>query len=74
MLEYNALGLSPLILPTGTVGVVLDTEEEGGVIGRREERQVVSWAVEYSAWTFFAAVFKRLLVTPGVGAGKDDVT
>ena len=63
--EYQSLGLSPLILPRGTVGVVIEEEET-----ESNERQLVGWNVKYSGWDLFAVLLNRLMTTPGIGVGK----
>ena len=60
--ECFSVGLSPLVIPPGTVGVVSSAGEGVG--------QVVSWCYEYSAWNLFAAMATTLLHTPGVGVGE----
>ena len=63
--EYRSLGLPPLVLEKGTVGVVI----EDGTSSNGTEVQVVSWRVVYSGWDLFAALVQRLLSTPGIGVG-----
>ena len=63
--EYQSLGLSPLILPRGTVGVVIEEEET-----ENNERQLVCWNVKYSGWDLFGVLLNRLMTTPGIGVGK----
>ena len=63
--EYQSLGLPPLVLDRGVVGVVVKEEaEEDG-----DDVQVVSWQVEYSGWELFAVFAYTLLNTPGIGVG-----
>ncbi len=63
--EYRSLGLTPLVLDKGTVGVVI--EEETNSDGN--DLQVVSWRVKYSGWDLLGALVQRLLSTPGIGVG-----
>ena len=59
--ECSSIGLPPLVIPAGTVGVV---------IGDENAEQVVAWSHQYSAWNLLAAMTTQLLHTPGVGVGE----
>ena len=59
--ECSSIGLPPLVIPAGTVGVVIDDESA---------EQVVAWSYQYSAWNLLAAMTTQLLHTPGVGVGE----
>ena len=52
-----------MVLPIGTVGVVSLLEDEA------DQRQMITWGVEYSAWDLFALVTCSLLHAPGIGIG-----
>ena len=59
--ECSCIGLPPLVIPAGTVGVV---------IGNESTKQMVAWSHQYTAWSLLAAMTTQLLHTPGVGVGE----
>lgn len=66
--EYLSLGLSPLLMPSGTRGVTscTDTMEEVG----NDSPRTICWETVYSGWEFFAVQLIHLLHTPGIGLSK----